>query len=170
MIVKICIVLLLLVIIYQDFKYLAISWWTIPVLVILGVFHGIQYVSTKQLLTGFSLNIAFLVFQIVILTLYFSIKNRKLTNITKNYLGLGDILFFIFLAISFEPIHFILFLTTSLLVVLILFVVLRAVRLLKNEQLPLAGGISFVYIVFLVITSFYNYNTYSFDTINSLMF
>lgn len=168
MVVAICIILLLLLIIYQDFKYLAISWWTIPILITLGILHGIQFVSIKQLLTEFSLNIAFLVFQITILTLYFSVKNRKLTNITKKYLGLGDILFFIFLAISFEPMHFILFFTGSLLVVLVLFIVLKAVRILKNERLPLAGGISFVYIIFLIIATINNYNTYS--TINFLIF
>ncbi|OFX83095.1 MAG: hypothetical protein A2W99_13335 [Bacteroidetes bacterium GWF2_33_16] len=157
-------------IIYQDFKYLAISWWTIPALLILAVVNGILYSDTEQLVSGFIWNMVFLAFQFIIITLYFTIKNKQLVNITKNYLGIGDMLFFIFLAISFEPVHFILFFTTSLLTILLIFALLKAFRLFTNSQIPLAGGISILYLVLLVVTTFFNYDLYSSDLINSLMF
>ncbi len=161
------IIIILFVIVYQDFRFLSISWWTIPALIILATYSGVMQIGAKQLVITTAINLGFVLLQVIVLTLYFSIKKKHLVKITQQYLGIGDILFFIFLTICFEPLHFVLFFVMSLLVVIIVFFLLKSIQVYKKQHIPLAGAMGFLYVLFLFLISINNYNPY---LVNGLQF
>ena len=73
--------------------------------------------------------------QLLVLTLYFSIKNKQLVNITNRQLGLGDILFFLPLSGFFS-----LFKLLPFLLITLVFSIIAVLLLPKHQQnIPLAG-------------------------------
>ena len=143
-------VLCLLPIVYEDFRYRAIHW--IWLVLFAGVLLIGGPVESKTILSNF----VFIGLQLFLLTLYFSIKHRKWINITKDYLGIGDILFFIPLCLLFSPDGLILFFVGSLLLSLIgtlLFVLLKKTSL---STIPLAGCMSIPLIIILCTAFTYN--------------
>ncbi len=126
--------LLLLIVIYQDFKSRAIWWGLIPLLTIAVGVLGFQELG-HYLWRFWLINGLFFCLQLLVLTVYFSLKNKKITNITNRHLGLGDILFFIPLSGLFSLWNIIIFLLTILLVS-----IFAALLLPKHRQnIPLAG-------------------------------
>lgn len=131
---QISLFVLLFITAYQDFKSRAIWWGLIPLLTIVIGILGFQDIG-QYLLQIWLINILFFGFQLFVLTLYFSWKNKTLTNITNQQLGLGDILFFIPLSGLFSLRYLILFL-----IVMLLISIIAALILLKQRQnIPLAG-------------------------------
>lgn len=150
----------LLVVIYQDFRYLSISWWVFPCLFILAAIQGVQQIGLLQLASMAGINLLFIGLLVLMLTLYFSIKEKKLVNLTNNYLGFGDILFFIFLALSFDPLVFFIFFITSTLIILFFFLLIKLLKFYKTNRVPLAGAMSIVYLLFLLMSFQLGYNNY----------
>jgi hypothetical protein len=149
--------LALSLIIYQDFKYRAISWWTIPLLFLssIGVAIHSFYFDWKVIIV----NLTLVAFQYLGVTLYFSIKNQKIINITRHYLGLGDLLFLLAITPLFAPLHFCCFLIGSLLLTLILTVLLSLLnRTLKT--IPLAGFLSLYLLLLIPLTRIFQYSLY----------
>lgn len=133
-------ILPLIPIIYEDFRYRAIHWIWLVILSVLAICLG-------SINTGFVLtNLSFVLFQLVVLSLYFSIKNRELTNIVNQYLGIGDILYFIPLCLLFSPINFIGFFVTSLIISLTGALIWNVVKPGIQNNIPLAGCMSIVLI------------------------
>ncbi len=91
-----------------------------------------------------------LVFQFLLLTVYFSLRSRSLTNIVDKFIGIGDLFFFIFLSMSFSPFNFILFFIFSLLLILIVYAVAKKGKL-GQYKIPLLGNMSIIYLVVLAI-------------------
>jgi hypothetical protein len=83
------------------------------------------------------------------LTLYFLLKHRRIVNITDQYLGMGDILFFLILALYLSVLNFLLFFVGSL-----LFAGIYQALIIKyrnnNRHIPLAGLQALLLIPFLV--------------------
>ena len=77
----------LLFLFYQDLRYRAVYWLIFPVLLALLVGVTLGESLGREILISSSLNLAFLMLQLMLLTIYFSMKNKKWVNITKNYLG-----------------------------------------------------------------------------------
>ena len=105
----ILVLFLLSVIVYQDFRYRAISWVTLPLLFATFTANYILETDFNSFLQSFLFNIGFIVFQLIAVTVYFSLKNRAITNITSKYIGWGDILFFTVASAVFSPVNFIVF-------------------------------------------------------------
>lgn len=137
----------LLIIVYQDFKQRSISWWTVPFLLMVGVIQSLYFNHWQQVLQYFFANCLFVIFQYLVLTIYFSIKEKQLIQITDRWIGLGDWLFFVGLATLFSTVHFVIFFIGSTIVVLVVFLVLKLFFLKKLQTIPLAGGMSLVYIL-----------------------
>jgi hypothetical protein len=135
----------LLIILYQDFKQRSISWWTIPLLLIIGGIQSYFINDWQQGLRFFLVNGLFIGFQYLVLTIYFSIKERKLVQIIDRWIGLGDWLFFIGLATLFSPVHYIMFFIFSILLILVVFLILKNTILKQVKTIPLAGAMSLVY-------------------------
>ena len=137
----------LLIIVYQDFKQRSISWWTIPFLIFFGIIQSMYFNDYQEGIQYFFTNCLFIVFQYLVLTIYFSIKEKQLVQIIDRWIGLGDWLFFVGLATLFSPVHFIMFFISSIIFVLFVFLILKCFFLKKLKTIPLAGGISLVYIL-----------------------
>jgi hypothetical protein len=142
---------LLVFIIIEDFKFRAVSWWIFPMLAI--AFIGIEYTSLR--LQDIVLNSCFTFIQLIMLSLYFSIKEKKVINITQNYLGWGDIVLWIASCLLFSPLNFVLFFMSSLVFTMM---VVAGWKLTKIKPVmttvPLAGIQAMALLLLLMATVF----------------
>lgn len=145
---------LLVILAFQDFRERKISWFLLPLLFFSLVLSGIESLSLKQLLAYFSVNFGFIVLQITSLTIYFSIKKRKFTNIINQYIGIGDLLFFVVLCAAFSPVNFIFFYCTCLLISLVWVLFYHFAVRKEIKEIPLAGIFSILLIFILAINNF----------------
>ena len=146
---------------FQDFKYKTVSWILFPVLFLITIWTALQLNSFEQVAEQLMFNLAFVVFQLLILTVYFSVKHRKLINIGNTYLGLGDILFFVVLATSFSFLNFVFVYFLSLFAIAMVFMLYRVIKKSATTQIPLAGGMAVVMIFCLLLkNSPVNFNFY----------
>jgi hypothetical protein len=138
--------LLLLIIIYQDFKNRTIWWGLIPLLTVVIAIIGFHTIN-HYLWRIWLVNGLFFSLQLLVLTIYFSVKNKQLINITNKQLGLGDILFFIPLSGFFSLSKLIPFL-----IIILLGSIIAVLILPKHRQnIPLAGVIAVGLIVVLIL-------------------
>lgn len=134
----IVLIITLLVVVYQDLRFRAVSWLVFPVLALAGsglYWHDPGWLLLLQYSTA---NWLFMAIQLAGIFIYLSAKHRKATDITRNYLGWGDILFLMILALFFSPMNFIAFYMISLLAVLLGTAVYRVV-VSTTCTIPLAG-------------------------------
>jgi len=139
-------------IIYEDFRFRAIHWYWLVILCIFAYLYS--NTPTSDVLANFS----FLFLQIVGLTAYFSIKNKRLVNIIDTQIGLGDLLFFIPLCLLFKPTLLLAFFVISLTVSLFGFLIIQKFWLKKLETIPLAGCMSIFLIIFLLLEFNYSFS------------
>lgn len=156
---------------FQDFKYRAISWWLIPLLGAVIIINGLLIISINTLAIYFFINLGFIFFQFSILTIYFSIRNKKKVNILNTYIGLGDILFLIVLCAFFEPYQFIIFNVVGLFLVLIVYLLITLVNKKVSELIPLAGSLSLIMVVLIFIHALVpNLNFYNQFLLEKILF
>lgn len=152
---QICLLIMLAYIAFQDVRDRAIYIWCFPVLLV-------AFVGTRILSGILWVNMAvdaikclmFVVFQLIMLTIYFSIKNKRLTNIASGLLGWGDILFLFCTAFYLSFVNFIGFYLISLLLTVVLWLSWQATR--KNQayaKVPLAGFQALFLLFFILIDS-----------------
>lgn len=146
---SILLVALLAVVVYQDFKSRAMSWFLIPILFVLAAFKAFHQLQLSDIINYMLINLSILVINLLGVALLVSIKEKKFTNIIDTYLGLGDILFFVVLSVVFSPFNFILFYLGS---ISILTLVYGSITLLRKKQIlvPLAGAMSLMLMVVLI--------------------
>jgi len=150
--------LVFLLIIYQDFKERAISAWTIPVLFLLGLYLAYLDEIWKPWFLLF--NLFFVGIQLLGVSFYFSIKHKEWVNITKSYLGLGDVLFFLAITPLFAPVQFCSFFIGSLLFILLITGIYHISKH-KLKTIPLAGAMSLCWFLYIILLSYYNLSTYN---------
>ena len=115
---------------------------------------GVAELGVKEWGTIFLINISLLALQFLALKLVYKIKNKENNApLINNAIGMGDLLFFIFLAGAFSPLNFIAFLTGSLIISLLLHLLLRR----GHNRIPLIGYMSIIYMVHALILKD-NYN------------
>lgn len=161
LILLIILIALLIVIVFQDFKWRAISWFILPLLLITIITKALSDIDLKELMINSGINLLIVLINLLGVTLLISFKEKRLTNIIDNYLGLGDILFFIILCTLFSPINFILFFLGSILLITLIY---GLISLIKQKQvlIPLAGAMSALLITALLIQEyFYEFNFYN---------
>lgn len=152
----------LFVVIYQDCKERSISTWTIPWILATALWYAFSHPFWEVWFLSF--NWGFLAIQLLGLTLYFSLKEGKWINITRKYLGLGDILFFIAISPLFSPVQYVFFFIGSLIVTLLMvFLYNHLVRPIPT--IPLAASFScctIAYMAFLYFLQLSSYNDWVF--------
>lgn len=150
-VIKIVTIFFLLLVIYQDFRVRMITWWYIPLLFLGLLFISLQHVLFGELLKYFIINTSFILLQMIVLTIFYTIKKRKLTNIINKYIGLGDILFFLVLCVGFSPVNFIIFIVSGLILTIICFSIYGIASKKKEYRIPLAGMLAvFLCVVFII--------------------
>lgn len=150
-ILKCAIWIVLLAIAYQDFKFRAVYWWLF-VLLVAGL-SALSFVETSGSLIASHLlyNCSFLGVQLLFLTLYFSVKQKRLVNIFAEYFGLGDLLFLLSIMVYLSFLNYLFFYLFSLLVVIVVSIASRAFSKNANPKIPLAGEQALMLLVFMLI-------------------
>jgi len=138
------------VVIYQDFRYRAVSWIVFLVLFIVSLIVGLGEISAADFVQSSLINLGILAIIFAGLTLYFSLKEGKLVYIINKYIGVGDLLLFVILAILFSPANFILFYTISLLLTVLGSAAFILFKKDNKAEIPLAGAFSIVLIACLI--------------------
>jgi hypothetical protein len=95
------------------------------------------------------MNCLFLVLQFLLVSVYFSIKNRHWVNITSELLGWGDILLPLTIAFYLSVLNFLFFYIVSLVVSLLIWVIWQMIAG-KSKQIPLAGFQALCLTIFLM--------------------
>ncbi|MGE0562540.1 MAG: hypothetical protein AB7O47_12045 [Flavobacteriales bacterium] len=142
---------LLALVVFQDFKSRSISWFLIPLLLITFVGYGLLNLQVQELLTFSGINIAIVLTNLLGVTLLVWIKEKELKNIVDSYLGLGDVLFFLVLTTVFSPLNFMLFYLGSVLLTTLVYGAIILFNKEKQTLIPLAGAMSILLILVLVI-------------------
>jgi len=136
---------------FQDVKSRSVYWILFPALV--GSLLALHYFQNNSAIWSWQaviFNIGFFLGQLALVTVYFSVKNKKLTNITANLLGLGDLLFILSIAFYLSIFNFLFFYIASLVVVLVFWLIWQRISSNKNNNIPLAGLQALLFIVFLL--------------------
>ncbi|MFK8103067.1 MAG: hypothetical protein AB8G15_11100 [Saprospiraceae bacterium] len=142
----------LLGIIYEDFNYRGIHWWWL-LLLLLSIL-GWRPWNYEQIV----INWGFLISQFILLTAYFSFKRKAFTCIIDQYLGLGDILFLLVIAILFSPFNFLLFFLGSLITSLVFFLVYQSLFPAPSAPtIPLAGAMAITLIIVLFASEIFKH-------------
>jgi hypothetical protein len=148
LVAQILIVLILSAIFFQDLKSRSVYWFWFPLLMVLFIAaaYGLHHKPMNEILASSLTNMGFILLQLLLVSLYFSIKNKRLINITKDLLGWGDVLFLLSIAFYLSLLNYILFYIFSLLAVLLLWLISLLFHK-KHEQIPLAGLQAILFIV-----------------------
>ncbi len=133
------ITIVLIAMVYQDFKFRGIYWWLFPLLLLLFVLDAILRSVFVSTISAAGSNVFFLAVQVLLLSGYVSLRQGKLTNIFKGYLGLGDLLFLLCISFCFSFLNYIAFYLLSLLLVILLTLVFNGRGGAKKQKIPLAG-------------------------------
>jgi len=149
--IQILIVLLLAVLVYQDFKFRAISWIPLPILFV-GFFILAEQGNTLAEISRFFLcNLLFVFLQLAALFVFFFIKEKRIFNIINTYHGLGDVLFTIVLCMAFSTVNFIHFYLCSLIIAIIGYKMFMFLRPVAREGVPTAGIIALTLAVLILV-------------------
>ncbi|MFC5048365.1 hypothetical protein ACFSTE_13510 [Aquimarina hainanensis] len=149
--IKVIIIGVLGVIAYQDFKDRKVYGFVFFVLIgLLGVLH-FQNVNHINFLYAVLINLGVLI--VIIGTLYVYNLIRIQRPFFEEVFGLGDLLFFLVLGVSFPTITFIILLVFSLLFSVVTWFVVK--KRAKHNTIPLAGYMS----VFLGVICITYWNT-----------
>jgi len=119
---------LLVTIAFQDFKYRAIRFWTIPVLLIIVFTINTIGQPFSFFMSNTLINLAILLLNFAVVSIYFAIKNRSFKSIINCQIGIGDILFIAVLAFLFIPAELIVFLTFSFIIILFSYAILISLK------------------------------------------
>ncbi|MCC8409352.1 hypothetical protein LJ707_10445 [Mucilaginibacter sp. UR6-1] len=153
MVLQLCLMVVLGYIFLQDARSRSIYLWCFPLLLTLFiVLRWLNNESWMVIMADGLKCLIFLTMQLGILTIYFSAKNRRWTNITRGILGWGDVLFLICTACYLSLFNFVGFYLVSLFLSLITWLSWQTIR--KNTvaiKVPLAGLQAFFLLVFLIV-------------------
>lgn len=158
--INIFLILLLLGIAYQDFTTRSVHILLFAVLLILSVWYSFIYQKWSQLLGGWIFNFIFIAFQLAIVFLYIKMKFGWDKKIINNYLGIGDLVFFLPLVLILPPVNFLAFYISSLIGILLLTLLANMFFGKKIETIPLAGGQALFLALILSYCIWQNVNLY----------
>jgi hypothetical protein len=160
--------IVLAAIIYQDFRYRAVSVYWLCGTLALTVIYSVWLNGWAAAFTNGGINLALIVVQIAGVFLYFSLKLKKFTNIINQQLGSGDLLFYGVVAFSFSPVNFILFSLAAYIIILVVFLVLKTFGYRKN--IPLAGCLAFFMLIIIILNAgFHIFEPYHDDQVMALL-
>lgn len=146
-----------IIILLQDFKERMISLWTLPWIFSIGMYQAwSDWLWEPWFLLS---NLLFIGIQLLGVSLYFSIKHKGWINITQDYLGVGDVLFFGALTPLFAPVQFCCFFISSLLLILCSAGMYNWL-IAPLKTIPLAGAMSACWLLYSLILSYYNLSSY----------
>lgn len=154
LLVKVFLIGIFALIFFQDCKDRKVYWFLYPMVGILVFFLQMEIVPIYSVLVNAGFNLLFVFVLLLVCYLYASLKLQR--PLLKEVFGLGDVLFFIFIAFSFSIVSFFVLLIFSLLFSLLLHFVLQNRQ--TEKTVPLAGYMSLFFGVVYGISFFWNSN------------
>jgi hypothetical protein len=145
--ILITVIALLAIILYQDFRYREIWWFTPPLLLIAGFWYKWNLLNWEYFLYNF----LFIAVLIGFLIIYVRIRFGS-NNLFKDYFGLGDVLVLLAITPLFTFPFFIYFFTVSTIISLIGYILMSLFK--AQKSIPYAGYISLCTIIFLVLVQY----------------
>lgn len=152
---KIVIIFIFGFIFWQDYKDRLVYWFLYPLVGIVGLLIQINHVSLYMLIVNTLINLILILTVLLVLFVYTKIILKK--GFINHSIGVGDLLFFIFLCFCFSMISFVVLFVFSLLFSLLMHFILKT-RYAKTETLPLAGYMSFFFAMIYGFSFFINSN------------
>ncbi|MDP4209198.1 MAG: hypothetical protein Q8928_10330 [Bacteroidota bacterium] len=154
---------ILLIVVYQDFRYRALSVYVLAMALLLAVFYAVLINGWKQAMVFAGINGLLIALQLAGVWGYFSLKRRSFMSIVNTCIGSGDLLFYAVLALLFSPVNFIVFNLLGYIIILVVFAVLKLMAG-YNNTIPLAGSLALLFcpMVFIdrFVPGFNMYNDY----------
>ncbi len=147
----IAIAAVMVAIVYQDFKYRAIAWWWIPLLLVLLGSKGLLTYEATVWGKSTAMNLGFTLVQLLGVTAYFSLKEQRWVNIIDRYLGLGDVLFFTVVCLAFPPMHFVWWFLTGIVATIVGYGTYLLLHKSGRKEVPLAGAMAIWFLGFMCI-------------------
>jgi hypothetical protein len=118
LLLRIFILLALLTVTVQDIKSRLVYWVLFPLLIVLLLILRLwQGQPISEIWQSVAINSGFLILVIAILTVAYSIKNKRMVNITNELLGWGDVLLLISVTCYLSVLNFLFFYIVSLILV-----------------------------------------------------
>ncbi len=159
LLIGICCILFILA--YQDITTRSVSVLGLG-LFCLGVIAMVFIEQTTKPLIRYGVfNFGFLTIQFLLVSLYFSIKEKKLINIADKYLGWGDILFLVPVCLLFSPFNFILYYLSAIVFTLIGFLIWQQMDSQLPVTVPLVSGMAAVLMIALMASQMDYYDRYT---------
>jgi hypothetical protein len=138
MILLITFIAILVLCFYQDVRSRGIYWAVFPLILSGAIALNWNELNVITLLY----NTGFLATLLLGLTLYLSLKEQRLVNITKGYFSVGDILFLIAMIPLFTFQWFIIFFTFGTIITLIFHLIAAMIK--PQKTIPYAGYMALV--------------------------
>lgn len=145
---------ILMFIAWQDFKFRAVYWWLFVVLLIALMEMKIIQGDWQSFFYDLTCNVMFLGTQLLFLTFYFSIKEKRLVNIFNGYFGLGDLFFLLSITTYFSFFNYVVYYLISLFAVILMSIVIQVLVKKPNPKIPLAGEQALLLMVFMLVDGF----------------
>jgi hypothetical protein len=133
---KLILIVLFAIVLYQDFKSRMVYWFLYPIIGILAFAIQSNAVPLSVAFVNFGFNLLFVIFLLAVTAVYIKFKGLDF----KNTIGIGDVLFFVFIAASFSVVSFWVLFVFSLIFSLLLHLVLTSKK--EPATVPLAGYMS----------------------------
>ena len=140
----------LLFVFIQDLKFKAVYWVLFPFIFALALFSSWNELSLAQL----GLNALSLFTLLLGLTLYLTLKERKLVNPTQGYFAWGDIFFLISILPLFNLYSYLFYFISGTLFVLTVHSILLLLKK-ANKEIPYAGYMSIYLVGVLLFCQYY---------------
>jgi len=149
LILKISLIVMLVTLFIQDIRRREVSLYLLLLIFIadIALCFSLKWLN----ITDVGLNILFILLQLAFLLLYLFVTGRKPSLLLKNFLGIGDILFWIIPAIYFQFIEFILYSLLCYIAIVLGYGILFLVKR-KSTTIPLAGFMAFFMAIYLAIS------------------
>ena len=146
-------VLLLVIIAYQDIRERQISVFVLLGISVLTVVYALEQRSFFNISIDFLINIAIVGTQFAALYLILKIRKKDLQfkDLFSRYIGIGDLVFFIITALLFPPFIYILSFTLGLIWSLIAWKISVTIGITKANTVPLAGLLAIFYSLLLIV-------------------
>ena len=152
--IEVALVPILGFIFYQDITWRKVNVWVICAVFLLCLWYGWNSLAPHDFTLRLLLNNLFILFQLIILYGYLIIRYQKLKLHLLQFLGLGDILFWIAITPLFAFPEFLIFFVISILLSLVIFIGYRVISKDNKILIPLAGFQSLVLIFFIFFRIF----------------
>lgn len=150
LLLKVSILVVLACLFFQDIRSRMVYVFWFPVLAVLFIgLNWERFGSVAAIWPAILFNLGFLALQLLLLTVYFSLKKKSAVNITTTLIGWGDIMLLISCAFYFSAIGYCIFYLVAILLSLVIWVLFKLASGSREERIPLAGLQSMI-LVFLL--------------------